>query len=152
MGVELEIGNPLECNVASKEYSGVLIQYPSTFGSIKDYKSLAEEAGKSKTMVVAAADLLAMTHITPPGEWGADIVVGSAQRFGVPMMYGGPHAGFISVKESYMRRLPGRVIGVSKDQDGNRCLRMAMQAREQHIRRDKATSNVRIILVSCLLF
>lgn len=141
-GVEIVVGDPLTCDLSTKEFSGILVQYPSTYGSIRDFKDLAQQANKSKTMVIAAADILSLTHLTPPGDWGADIVVGSAQRFGVPMMYGGPHAGFISVKEKLMRKLPGRVIGISRDQDGNQCLRMAMQAREQHIRRDKATSNV----------
>ncbi len=121
---------------------GVLIQYPNTSGEANDHRTLVAEAHKHGCLIVAATDLLALTLLTPPGEWGADIAVGSAQRFGVPMGFGGPHAGFISTSEAYVRKMPGRIIGVSKDSHGNIAYRMAIQTREQHIRREKATSNI----------
>ncbi|KAG9410691.1 hypothetical protein AC1031_018716 [Aphanomyces cochlioides] len=141
--IEIVVGNPLtDLDFSSKEYSGALIQYPNTFGSVEDYTKLTEAAKASQSLVVVATDLLALTHLKTPAEFGADIAVGSAQRFGVPLMFGGPHAGFIATSEKYHRKLPGRIIGVSKDSRGERALRMAMQTREQHIRRDKATSNI----------
>src|SRR5690606_35144939 len=121
---------------------GVLVQYPATDGRIECYEDLARRAHEAGALVVAAADLLALALIKPPGEWGADIAVGSAQRFGVPMGFGGPHAAYISTKEEYARRLPGRIIGVSKDAHGNLAFRMAIQTREQHIKRERATSNI----------
>ena len=121
---------------------GVLVQYPDTNGQVADFAPLADAAHKGGALVVAACDLLAMTLLTPPGEWGADIAVGSAQRFGVPMGFGGPHAAFIACKSEYVRKMPGRIIGVSKDAQGNPAYRMAIQTREQHIRREKATSNI----------
>jgi glycine dehydrogenase len=121
---------------------GVLVQYPTTDGRIEDYAALASMLREHKVMVVAAADLLALTLIKPPGEWGADVCIGSAQRLGVPMGAGGPHAAFISTRTELARRLPGRLIGVSKDAQGNQALRMAIQTREQHIKRDRATSNI----------
>ncbi len=121
---------------------GALVQYPGTEGRIVDYAPLCAEAHKHGARVVCAVDLLALTLLRPPGEFGADIAVGSAQRFGVPMGYGGPHAAFLSTSEAYKRQMPGRVIGVSKDAQGKPALRMAMQTREQHIRREKATSNI----------
>ncbi|MDX2148116.1 MAG: aminomethyl-transferring glycine dehydrogenase [Planctomycetota bacterium] len=124
------------------ELFGVLVQYPATDGRIEHYASFAERIHAAGAMVVAATDLLALCLLTPPGEWGVDIAVGSAQRFGVPMGFGGPHAAFIACRESHVRKLPGRIIGVSKDAQGNTALRMAIQTREQHIRRDKATSNI----------
>ncbi|MCH7793336.1 MAG: hypothetical protein IID31_13775, partial [Planctomycetes bacterium] len=121
---------------------GVLLQYPTTDGRIENYHALSTVAHAVGTLVVAAADLLALTLITPPGEFGADIAVGSAQRFGVPMGFGGPHAGYISTHEKYVRKLPGRIIGVSRDAHGKPALRMALQTREQHIKRERATSNI----------
>jgi len=121
---------------------GVLTQYPTSHGCIEDYKPLAAAAHAAGVTVVAAADLLALTLITPPGEWGADIAIGSAQRLGVPMGFGGPHAAYISTKSEHARKMPGRIIGVSRDAHGNAALRMAIQTREQHIKREKATSNI----------
>ena len=121
---------------------GVLVQYPDTCGEISDYRQLAEWAHSNEALLIAAADLLALTILSAPGEWGADIAVGSAQRFGVPMGFGGPHAGFMSVRTGLERSLPGRLIGQSLDTHGNPAFRLALQTREQHIRRDKATSNI----------
>lgn len=121
---------------------GVLIQYPATDGSIDCYERFTKAVHAGGALLVAATDLLALTLLRPPGEWGADVAVGSAQRFGVPMGAGGPHAAFIATKNEFARKLPGRIIGVSKDAQGNTALRMAIQTREQHIRREKATSNI----------
>ncbi|MGN6725792.1 MAG: aminomethyl-transferring glycine dehydrogenase, partial [Tepidisphaeraceae bacterium] len=124
------------------DVAGVLVQYPTTDGAILDYEELAGNIHKVGSLLVVATDLLALTLIKPPGEFGADIAVGSAQRFGVPMGFGGPHAGFMSTKEEYARKMPGRLIGVSKDAAGNPALRLTLQTREQHIRRERATSNI----------
>lgn len=121
---------------------GVMVQYPNSDGSIEDYKSLVEITHKNDCKIAVAADLLSLALLTPPGEWGADICFGSSQRFGIPMGYGGPHAAFFAAKEEYKRSIPGRIIGISKDANGNRALRMALQTREQHIKREKATSNI----------
>jgi len=121
---------------------GVLIQYPATDGAVINYDAFVKAAHAGGAKVVVATDLLALTLLKPPGEFGADICIGSAQRFGVPMGFGGPHAGFLATSEAYKRLMPGRIIGVSIDAEGEPALRMAMQTREQHIRRDKATSNI----------
>ena len=121
---------------------GLLLQYPGSSGDIRDHRALVDEARGAGALVAVATDLLALTLITPPGEWGADIAVGSAQRFGVPLGYGGPHPGFIATKDEHVRGLPGRLVGVSHDTSGRVAYRLALQTREQHIRREKATSNV----------
>ncbi len=125
-----------------QEFFGILVQYPDTTGEICDYAMVAEYAHTKGALVIAATDLLALTLIKAPGEWGADIAVGSAQRFGVPMGFGGPHAGFMAVRAGLERSLPGRLVGQSVDSHGNPAFRLALQTREQHIRRDKATSNI----------
>jgi glycine dehydrogenase len=140
-GFEVRVGDHRSFEVGPEVF-GVLLQYPASDGALYDYRELTERAHAAGALVVAATDLLALTLCTPPGEWGADIAVGSAQRFGVPMGYGGPHAAFLSTREELKRHLPGRIIGVSKDSAGAPALRMALQTREQHIRREKATSNV----------
>ena len=121
---------------------GVLLQYPATDGRVVEYAPFCERARAAGALVTVAADLLSLTVLTPPGEWGADMVVGSSQRFGVPMGYGGPHAAFFATRDEYKRQIPGRIIGVSRDAEGRPALRMALQTREQHIRREKATSNI----------
>ncbi|MFV0415335.1 MAG: glycine dehydrogenase, partial [Chthoniobacterales bacterium] len=121
---------------------GVLVQYPATDGDIRDIRTLAEKVHAAKGLFIVASDLLALTILTPPGQFGADIVVGSSQRFGVPMGYGGPHAAFIATQDKLKRRMPGRLVGVSKDAHGKPATRLTLQTREQHIRREKATSNI----------
>ncbi|KAL1222333.1 Glycine dehydrogenase (decarboxylating) 1 [Cardamine amara subsp. amara] len=131
-----------DIDYSSGDVCGVLVQYPGTEGEVLDYAEFVKNAHANGVKVVMATDLLALTMLKPPGEFGADIVVGSAQRFGVPMGYGGPHAAFLATSQEYKRMMPGRIIGVSVDSSGKPALRMAMQTREQHIRRDKATSNI----------
>lgn len=125
-----------------QDLMGVLVQYPDTLGQLFDFQPLADRVHKQGALLACATDLLALTVIKPPGEWGADIAFGNAQRLGVPMGYGGPHAAFFAVQDKYKRKIPGRLVGVSKDRLGGRALRLALQTREQHIRREKATSNV----------
>ncbi len=142
LGVRLQVGPGQEVDFSGREFFGILIQYPATDGSIRDYQPLIERAHAAGALVVIATDLLALTLLRPPGELGADISVGSSQRFGVPLGFGGPHAAFLSAKEAYARQLPGRIVGVSRDAGGKTAYRLALQTREQHIRRDKATSNI----------
>ncbi|MGQ1784350.1 MULTISPECIES: aminomethyl-transferring glycine dehydrogenase [unclassified Saccharicrinis] len=141
LGIELQFGDWRSYEPTDKHF-GVIVQYPNSDGNIEDYKALVEKAHESECKIAVGADLLSLALLTPPGEWGADIVFGSTQRFGVPMGYGGPHAAFFAARESAKRFLPGRIIGITKDKNGNRALRMALQTREQHIKRERATSNI----------
>ena len=140
MGIELLIG--ADADAHSADCFGVLLQYPNTFGRIHDYKALADAVHARNGLVAVATDLLALTLIAAPGEWGADIVVGNTQRFGVPFGFGGPHAAFMACRDAYKRSMPGRLIGVSIDAEGKPAYRLTLQTREQHIRREKATSNI----------
>ncbi len=140
-GIELIIGNHEEAEMDDSVF-GAIVQYPAGNGKLYDYRSFSEKLKEKNIKLTVAADLLSLTLLTPPGEWGADIVVGTTQRFGVPVGFGGPHAGYFATKEEYKRSMPGRIIGVTTDSAGNYALRMALQTREQHIRRDKATSNI----------
>tara|TARA_R110000787_G_scaffold8495_4_gene28683 strand:+ start:3760 stop:6609 length:2850 start_codon:yes stop_codon:yes gene_type:complete len=141
LGIELVIGNHEEFDF-SPEYFGVFLQYPGKFGQIFNYKSFVEKAQESLIKVAVAADILSLVKLESPGNFGVDVVVGSTQRFGIPLGYGGPHAGFFATKNEYKRSIPGRIIGVTKDMDNNMSYRMALQTREQHIKRDRATSNI----------
>ncbi len=141
IGVELVFGNYTEVEL-SEDYFGAILQYPSADGIIKDYRDFIAKAHSVNAKVVLATDLLALTFLESPGTLGADVAVGNSQRFGVPKGYGGPHAAFFATQDEFKRNIPGRIIGVSVDAYGNRCLRMALQTREQHIRREKATSNI----------
>jgi len=142
LGIDVRVGDPTELAFDDPELFGVLVQYPATDGRIVDYTSLIARAHEAGALVVMACDLLALTLLRAPGEFGADIAVGSSQRFGVALGFGGPHAAFLTARDEYKRQVPGRVVGVSKDVAGRPALRLAMQTREQHIRRDKATSNI----------
>ena len=141
IGIELVIGNEAEFNL-SEDFFGALLQYPGKNGQITDIKRFIEKANASRIKVAVAADILSLVSLEAPGKFGADVVVGTTQRFGIPMGYGGPHAAYFATKEAYKRDVPGRIIGVTKDTNGNRALRMALQTREQHIKRAKATSNI----------
>ncbi|XP_048583438.1 glycine dehydrogenase (decarboxylating), mitochondrial-like, partial [Nematostella vectensis] len=143
-GIEIIIGDKNSFDFSNKNISGVLFQYPDTNGSIDDFSGLVERAHESKALAVCATDLLALTVLRPPGEFGCDVAVGSTQRFGVPLGYGGPHAGFFAIRDmgNLKRMMPGRMVGVTKDAHGKPCYRLALQTREQHIKRDKATSNI----------
>ena len=141
LGIELIVGDHRTVEL-NEEFFGLLVQYPSAVGEVYDYRSLFKLAKEKNIFAVVAADLLSLALLTPPGEFGADAVVGSTQRFGIPMGFGGPHAAYLSTKDEFKRQIPGRIIGISIDANGNRALRMALQTREQHIRREKATSNI----------
>jgi glycine dehydrogenase len=141
LGIKLVTGAYENFN-SEKHVFGILIQYPDSNGAIRDYSRLTETAHASGVIVAVAADILSLTLLTPPGEWGADIVLGSTQRFGIPMGYGGPHAAYFAARDTFRRFLPGRIIGVTVDRQGRYALRMALQTREQHIKRERATSNI----------
>ncbi len=141
LGIELIIGDHKKFDFQQKVF-GCLLQYPTATGEINNYREFASNAHHHDAYVAVAADLFALTLLEPPGNWGADVVVGTTQRFGIPLGYGGPHAAYFSTKESFKRNIPGRIIGLSKDAGGNSALRMALQTREQHIKREKATSNI----------
>ena len=141
LGIELIINSHKDFQF-KEEVFGCLVQYPAKYGEIHDYRTLVKQAKEVEAGVAVAADLLSLTLLTPPGEWGADVVVGTTQRFGIPMGYGGPHAAYFATKEANKRNMPGRIIGVTVDTQGKRALRMALQTREQHIKREKATSNI----------
>ncbi|XP_015115233.1 glycine dehydrogenase (decarboxylating), mitochondrial [Diachasma alloeum] len=142
LGLGLEVGDVFNVDTSSKEVAGILLQYPDTTGAIHNYEEVVKKAHADGTLVCAAADLLSLAILQPPGEFGVDICIGTSQRFGVPLGYGGPHAGFFACRKKFVRLMPGRMIGVTRDADGKEAYRLALQTREQHIRRDKATSNI----------
>ncbi|QNB00277.1 aminomethyl-transferring glycine dehydrogenase [Massilia sp. Se16.2.3] len=142
IGVEVRTIAAADIESLNETCFGVLLQYPGANGDVRDYRAAVEKLHAAGAMVIAAADLLALTVLTPPGEWGADVVVGNSQRFGVPLGFGGPHAGYLATRDEYKRSMAGRLVGVTVDARGNSALRLALQTREQHIRREKATSNI----------
>jgi glycine dehydrogenase len=141
LGIEIEIGDYREFK-PDGSYFGAIIQYPDQYGEIHDMRGFTADVHEAGAAVIVAADIMSLALLTPPGEWGADIVVGSTQRFGIPLGYGGPHAAYFAALEKYKRAMPGRIIGISKDSSGNQAFRMALQTREQHIKRERATSNI----------
>ncbi len=141
IGIELVLGNHEDFDFGD-DFFGAILQYPGKFGQIFDYESFVSKANKNKIKVAVAADILSLVKLKAPGEFGASVVVGTTQRFGIPLGYGGPHAAYFATKEAYKRSIPGRIIGVTKDKNGKRALRMALQTREQHIKRERATSNI----------
>jgi len=141
LGIELVVGNHEDFKF-NDDFYGVLLQYPGKHGQVHDYAAFVAKAKENDIKVAVAADILSLVLLTPPGELDADVVVGTTQRFGIPLGYGGPHAAYFATKEAYKRNIPGRIIGVTKDTDGRPAMRMALQTREQHIKRDKATSNI----------
>src|SRR5213595_681454 len=140
-GIEVRVASCADFRIGPEVF-GALLQYPATDGAVIDYTKTVDQLHGADALVTVAADILSLVLLTPPGEWGADVVVGNSQRFGVPLGYGGPHAAFFATRDAYKRQMPGRLIGVSIDAAGKPALRMALQTREQHIRREKATSNV----------
>ena len=141
IGIELVIGNHEEFNF-SDDFFGAILQYPGKHGQVYDYSDFVAKATEKDIKIAVAADILSLVKLKAPAEFGVDVVVGTTQRFGIPLGYGGPHAGYFATKEKYKRSIPGRIIGVTKDRNGERALRMALQTREQHIKREKATSNI----------
>ena len=140
-GIKLQVGDYRKLQWNDKIF-GAIVQYPNADGSIEDYRDFVAKAQENGTKVAVAADLMSLVLLTPPGEWGADVVFGTSQRFGIPMFYGGPSAAYFATKDEYKRNIPGRIIGISKDAYGHPAYRLALQTREQHIKREKATSNI----------
>lgn len=142
VGIGIEVADYADFDAGNRKYFGAILQYPNSNGNVEDYTAFVKKAHAADCKVAVAADLMALVLLTPPGEWGADIAFGSSQRFGIPMFFGGPSAAFFAAREEYKRNMPGRIIGISKDAYGKEALRMALQTREQHIKREKATSNI----------